>query len=96
MNEMMKNLALVGGIAILLWASSARADQTCVEKIQDKCTSCHYPARICKKIGEKSRRDWKVTIDRMRRYGLQLAKSKQDEMLDCLQGLEKDSGNLCR
>jgi len=89
-------LALAGGIAILLWAPVARAENTCVEKIQDKCTSCHYPTRICEKIGKKSRRNWKVTVERMLRYGLQLPDGKLDEMIDCLQGLEADRGNLCR
>ncbi len=96
MTGIMRNLVLAGGVAILLWVPSARAEKTCVEKIQDKCTTCHYPTRICLKIGKNSLRDWEVTVKRMLRYGLQLPDGKMDEMLDCLEGLEKDSGNLCQ
>jgi hypothetical protein len=91
-----RNLALVCGAALMLWSPAARAGGSCIEKIQAKCTGCHYPSRICEQIGQKSRRGWEVTIKRMLRYGLELSRDKQDEMLDCLQGLEKDRGNLCR
>lgn len=96
MTGKMRILALAGGVAMLLWTPSARAGDACVEMIQANCTSCHYPTRICEKIGQKSRRGWKVTIKRMLRYGLQLPGGKMDEILDCLQGLEKDRGDLCR
>jgi hypothetical protein len=96
MHWKIRNPALIVAIVALFWAAPASAANNCTERITTHCTGCHYPNRICEKIGRKSRRDWKVTVKRMLRYGLQLNGTGQDLMLDCLQGLEKDRGELCK
>ena len=80
----------------LLAAIPALADQECAAKVLATCTKCHYPARICEKLGKKSKREWNTTIKRMLRYGLVLNDTDQENMLKCLLSLEGNSGNLCK
>lgn len=76
--------------AIPVWAS-----QTCVDKITATCTKCHYQERICEKLGKNSQREWKKTIKRMLRYGLELNENDQASILKCLVILEGNRGNFC-
>ena len=89
-------LVVALGASVFLQALPARAGEDCVQKVEANCTSCHYQSRICEQLGKKSRRSWKVTIKRMLRYGLQLQGTSQEEMLECLLNLEKDSARLCK
>lgn len=89
-------LLLVISSITLLAAIPVGAGQECVDKIMSTCSKCHYPARICEKLGKKSKREWKTTIKRMLRYGLVLNDSEQESMLRCLLTLEGNSGNLCK
>lgn len=82
--------------AILLPVRPVPAAQDCVAKLMTHCTSCHYQNRICEKLGQKSKREWKTTIKRMLRYGLVLDETGQDSLLKCLVDLKKDSGKLCK
>lgn len=77
-------------------ASPIRAVEDCPTLVINTCTSCHYPERICEKLGEKSRRAWQVTIKRMLRYGLALDEAGQEHVLECLLALEDERGKLCR
>lgn len=83
-------------IATLPPARPAPAAQGCVAELMAHCTSCHYQSRICEKLGQKSKREWKATLTRMLRYGLVLDEAGQDTLLKCLVDLKKDSGKLCK
>lgn len=92
------NIAQVLAISWVVLATTipVRANQGCADKVMATCTKCHIQTRICEKLGKKSKRDWKVTLKRMLRYGLVLNETDQDNMLKCLLSLEKNSGNLCK
>lgn len=96
MEKHMIILILAMGIAALLPARPAPAAQDCVAELMAHCTSCHYQSRICEKLGQNSKREWKATIKRMIRYGLVLDEANQDTLLKCLVDLKKDSGKLCK
>lgn len=88
--------ALALTLIVTLLAVRPVGAEACADLVLTSCTSCHYQSRICEKLGQKSRREWKVTIKRMLRYGLVLDDAGQAGMLECLLALEKDSGKLCR
>lgn len=87
-------LAIIG--ATLLLTTPVWSGQECADQVLANCSKCHYPVRICEKLGKKSTRDWKVTIKRMLRYGLVLNETDQESILNCLTSLSKDSGKLCK
>lgn len=96
---MRKNLAVLTmalGIAALSLTVTARAAQDCTANVLAACSTCHYQSRICEKLDKKSKREWKVTLKRMLRYGLVLDEAQQDSMLECLVSLKKDRGRLCK
>jgi len=87
-------LAIQG--ATLLAPIPARAGQDCADQVVATCSKCHYPARICEKLGKKSQRDWQATIKRMLRYGLILNEGDQEKILKCLMSLDMNSDKLCK
>jgi hypothetical protein len=89
-------MGLALGIAGLVLAAPARAAQDCAEQVLASCTSCHYQTRVCEKLDKKSKREWKVTLKRMLRYGLVLDEAGQGRMLECLVALGKDHTKLCK
>jgi predicted secreted protein len=57
----------------------------CVELLQERCQSCHYLGRVCRQVGEKSKRGWKATLKRMvKRHEAKISKEEQEFLLDCL------------
>jgi len=81
---------------LVLPAPPAESAQDCAAKVLATCTSCHYQARICEKLGKKNERDWKVTVKRMVRYGLALDEAAQEGIITCLLALKDDRTKLCR
>lgn len=80
---------------ILHSAMPVKAEQGCGELLDKNCTSCHYKTRICQKIGQKSKRGWKITVKRMLRYGLQLDARQQEQIIECLNELKEGSKLVC-
>jgi len=87
---------LVTASIIFFAGSRAQASQECADRVMATCTKCHYPTRICEKLGKKSRRDWQTTIKRMLRYGLVLTDNEQESVLNCLTTLDDKNGILCK
>jgi hypothetical protein len=81
---------------IFLASSTVQAAEQCLEQLEQKCTSCHYNTRICKKLEKKNKRAWKSTVKRMLRYGMKLEKQEQEKIIDCLLSLKKDPGPFCK
>ena len=94
----MRSFLLITATAfVLVLGSSSQAEElTCLERLEQKCTSCHYNTRICTKIEKKNKRAWKSSVKRMLRYGLKLEKKEQDDIVDCLLELKKDSEKFCK
>lgn len=58
---------------------------TCVELLQLRCQECHYLNRVCKQVGERSKRGWKATLKRMvNRRGAEVSEDEKKILLDCL------------
>lgn len=95
-----KNLiALILAVTIAppaLLATPTLAAQDCSDQVRTSCTACHYQTRICEKLDNKSRRDWRNTLNRMLRYGLVLDEAGQGRILDCLMALKSDHAKLCK
>lgn len=94
----MKEFSIIAAVVFSLCLSSPAlsADASCLEKLEQNCTSCHYNTRICKKITKKNKRSWKSTVKRMLRYGMKMTKSEQSDIVDCLLELKKDSEEFCK
>jgi hypothetical protein len=83
-------------LMVSLTCPPVQADEECLELLEQKCTSCHYNTRICKKLGKKNTRAWKSTVKRMLRYGLKMDKQEQEKSVDCLLSMKKDPGPFCK
>lgn len=83
-------------LMVSLTCPPVQADEECLELLEQKCTSCHYNTRICKKLEKKNKRAWKSTVKRMLRYGLKLDKQEQEKSVDCLLSMKKDPGPFCK
>ncbi len=95
--EARMSILVLGAVLLLLsTAVPVRGEEACVKKILATCTTCHYQTRICNELGQKSRRGWEVTVDRMLRYGLKLTEQEKDRIIACLLAMEDDSGRLCQ
>ena len=94
----MRPLSIITTIVfvLIIGTPAHSAEQTCLEKLEKDCTSCHYNTRICKKIEKKSKRAWKSTVKRMLRYGMKMDKKEQSDIVDCLLELKKDSEQFCK
>ena len=87
---------------IVIWSSGIAWAQTdekpdCVELLQARCQECHYLERVCKQVGEHSKRRWKATLKRMvKRRGAEVTDEESKMLLDCLTapapGIKKECG----
>ena len=68
----------------------------CAELLQNRCQSCHYLGRVCRQVGEKSKRRWKATLKRMvKRRGAVLNTEEQEFLLGCLLAPAPDIKKEC-
>ena len=90
-------IILVTTAFIILMGSSSQAEEvTCLEQLEQKCTSCHYNTRICKKVEKYNKRKWNNTVKRMLRYRLKLDAQEQDKVVDCLLSLKNSGETFCK
>ena len=76
-------------LMLLLWlptsASTAEPESTdCATLLHSRCESCHYNSRFCQRIGQKSKRAWKRSIQAMVGHGAKLTDAEQQIVVDCL------------
>lgn len=65
--------------------AQTEAKPGCVELLQARCQECHYLERVCKQVGEHSKRRWKATLKRMiKRRGAEVTDEESKMLLDCL------------
>ena len=63
--------------------------------IQQTCTKCHSPKRICLNLGVKSESAWNSTINKMVGKGAKLPKDRINEAASFLSTLEPGAPLLC-
>jgi len=71
----------------LIWPVLAETNPIpdCAEILQNRCQSCHYLARVCSQVGEKSKRRWKTTLKRMVNiHGAEVSAEELKSLLNCL------------
>jgi len=73
------------------------AGGSCTALMTAKCIECHSMARVCEKLGKKSKARWQRTIDRMVERGAKLTPKESADMLVCLEnGATNDLQESCR
>ncbi len=78
-------------------AVSAGDVPECAELLRNRCQSCHYLSRVCEHAGERSKRKWTATLERMvERRGAELNKEEQVFLVDCLQAPASDIIKECK
>ena len=88
-------------VVIMIYSAGFAGAQTdakpgCVELLQLRCQECHYLSRVCKEVGERSKRRWKATLKRMvKRRGAEVTKAEQQMLLDCLAAPAPDIKKEC-
>jgi len=75
---------------------SGSEDTSCATLLLTKCDSCHYLTRVCYRLGKKSKRGWKSTLNAMIRKGAQLTMTEQKVLLECLSSPEGEAQSTCR
>lgn len=68
----------------------------CAALMTAKCTECHSPARVCEKLGKKSKARWQRTIERMTTRGAKLNADETAALLLCLDSGANDLQATCR
>ncbi len=89
---------LLSGIflALAFAASDRPAAEDCGDLLLSRCNSCHYLTRVCRKFSEnRSRGNWKRTINRMIRRGAKLSKTEEKTLIDCLGGQSAVAEQTC-
>ncbi len=68
----------------------------CAELLELRCTECHYLERVCKQVGERSKRGWKSTLKRMiKKRGAEVTDSERKLLLGCLSPPAPDIKKVC-
>ena len=75
--------------------NKAAGNGGCVAALKAHCEECHYPARICARLGRTSERKWRSIIGRMIRHGAKVDKKTARRLARCLAELEPGS-EFCR
>lgn len=68
---------------------------SCEQILMNVRLECHYEIRICQKLGKKSERGWKSTIERMVKYGAKLDEQDNKPLLKCLTNQSPEIQKLC-
>lgn len=68
----------------------------CASLTTAKCIECHSMARVCEKLGKKSKSRWKRTINRMIDRGAKISADESAALLDCLDSGIKDLQSVCQ
>jgi hypothetical protein len=68
----------------------------CATLLLTKCDACHYLTRVCYRVGKKSRRSWKRSLNAMVRHGTQLTEAQLDTLLACLSEPAPEAEKTCR
>lgn len=78
-------------------ATPAGGSGACSALLTAKCVECHTVARICEKIGKKSKSRWQRTLDRMVERGAKMTPEESAALLVCLEnGATNDLQGACK
>ncbi|MCB2183394.1 MAG: hypothetical protein KQH63_15275 [Desulfobulbaceae bacterium] len=89
------SLALSLVVLFSFTPASVSAASDCTTIITERCETCHYKTRICRKLGVKSKGQWKRTVKNMVHYGAELNKDEMKMLVTCLDTQDKSIVNLC-
>lgn len=88
---------------LMLFANQLQAENldkseksSCESLLVEQCSTCHYLTRICQKIGEKSKGDWRRSVKRMVRKGAVLSQAEQKLLVECLHKKEEGAKKACK
>ncbi|MBA3015181.1 MAG: hypothetical protein KKD63_14230 [Proteobacteria bacterium] len=76
--------------------STVSPDGVCASLVTAKCVECHSMARVCEKLGKKSKSRWSRTINRMIDRGAKINSDEIAALLDCLDGKISKSDVVCQ
>jgi hypothetical protein len=97
--KLKKYIVLLSGFFFLVILSNAVSfdtkEKNCAILLNTRCDTCHYRARICQALGEKSKREWERTVKTMVRYGVKLTKAQQKILASCLYEAPKKTKFVC-
>lgn len=68
----------------------------CADLLQGKCTQCHSTARICEKLGKKSKSRWERTLERMVTRGAKINASEAAALITCLEQNSSEARAACQ
>lgn len=68
----------------------------CDALLTAKCTECHSTARICEKVGKKSKARWQRSLERMTARGAKLNAEETTALLSCLDSGTTELQSSCR
>jgi len=71
-------------------------DGSCRSMLEASCLACHSEARICQKLGRKSKKRWERTIARMVKHGANMSSTDQDALSNCLADESADVVQMCK
>lgn len=66
------------------------------EVVNNACTKCHSPKRICLNMGVKSESAWKTTVERMIKKGAKVPAERAEEASMYLAKLGSDNAPFCK
>gem|GEM_PF-2453688 len=87
-------LKAMGCIGLALILSSCQNGQSCVELLENKCSSCHSLSTNCAKIG-KSQREWQHIIDAMIKLNAKVSVKERNKLAKCLSQSSGEVKEMC-
>lgn len=78
-------------VMVLLFGSfvvdgiGAETETDCGQLLELRCQSCHFLGRVCRQVGEKSKKRWLATLKRMvKRREAKVSEEEQKILVHCL------------
>ncbi|MDG4475496.1 hypothetical protein [Thiovibrio frasassiensis] len=68
----------------------------CTELLNSRCQVCHYKSRICQRLGQKSKGEWKRSIGNMMRYGAKITEAEGKILAQCLNAAPVGAEFVCK
>ncbi len=81
--------------AIVVFATAcSKSDDLWLMK--QNCIGCHNLVPVCVSLGTKNAKDWKITIESMKRAGAKIQNPDIDKIADFLSRQKPDSADFCK
>ncbi len=77
-------------------ATSPQPRTTCAELLATKCTVCHTIARICQRLGEFNKKEWRHLTDNMISRGARVSQEEKTTLVECLARPDEEVKSSCQ